>query len=63
MKQKLADIILFASRKAFKKGKLISGEFPAVEIGEPKTAAHGDFSTNFAMVMASAQKMPPRKFA
>lgn len=63
MKQKLADIILFAARKAFEKGELSSGEFPAVEIGEPKTAAHGDFSTNFAMVMASAQKMPPRKFA
>jgi len=63
MRQKLADIILFAARKAFEKGRLASGEFPAVEIGEPKTAAHGDFSTNFAMVMASAQKMPPRKFA
>jgi arginyl-tRNA synthetase len=63
MKQKLADIIIFAARKAFEKGKLASEEFPAVEIGETKTAAHGDFSTNFAMVMASAQKMPPRKIA
>jgi arginyl-tRNA synthetase len=63
MRQKLSDIILFASRKAFEKGKLASEEFPAVEIGEPKTATHGDFSTNFAMVMASAQKMPPRKIA
>ena len=63
MKQKLADIILFAARKAFEKGKLASEEFPAVEIGEPKTATHGDFSTNFALVMASVQKMPPRKIA
>ncbi|RPH48227.1 MAG: arginine--tRNA ligase [Desulfobacteraceae bacterium] len=63
MKQKLADIIFFAARKAFEKGKLASGEFPGVVIGEPKTASHGDFSTNFAMVMASAQKMPPRKIA
>lgn len=63
MRQKLADIILFAARKAFEKGKLASEEFPGVEIGEPKTATHGDFSTNFAMVMASAQKMPPRKIA
>lgn len=63
MKQKLADIILFAAKKAFEKGKMVSDEFPAVEIGEPKTAMHGDFSTNFAMVMASAQKMPPRKIA
>jgi len=63
MKQKLADIILFAARKAFEKGKLASEEFPAVEIGEPKTAMHGDFSTNFALVMASVQKMPPRKIA
>ena len=63
MRQKLTDIILFAARKAFEKGKLASEEFPGVEIGEPKTAAHGDFSTNFAMIMASAQKMPPRKIA
>jgi arginyl-tRNA synthetase len=63
MKQKLADIILFAARKAFKKGKLASGEFTAVEIGEPKSAAHGDFATNYAMVIAAAQKMPPRKIA
>lgn len=63
MRHKLANIILFASRKAFQKGKLSSGEFPVVEIGEPKTASHGDFSTNFAMVMASAQKMAPRKIA
>jgi len=63
MKQKLADIILFAARKAFEKGKLASEKFPAVEIGEPKTATHGDFSTNFAMVTASAQKLPPRKIA
>ncbi len=63
MKQKLADIILFAAIKAFEKGKLASGEFQAPEIGEPKTAAHGDFSTNFALVMASVQKMAPRKIA
>lgn len=63
MKQKLADIILFAARKAFKKGKLTSEELPAVEIGEPKISSHGDFSTNYAMVIASAQKMPPRKIA
>ncbi len=63
MKQKLADIILFAAGRAFEKGKLGSNEFPAVEVGEPKTASHGDFSTNFAMVMASLQKMPPRKIA
>ncbi len=63
MKQKLADIILFASRKAFEKGKLASGEFPFVEIDEPKASAFGDFSTNFALVMASVQKMAPRKIA
>ena len=30
---------------------------------KPKVEAHGDFSTNIAMVMASLQKMPPRKVA
>ena len=48
---------------AHAKGLLSSADFPEVNLEKPKVEAHGDFSTNFAMVMASLQKMPPRKVA
>ncbi|MBU3949271.1 MAG: arginine--tRNA ligase [Proteobacteria bacterium] len=63
MKNILSDILLSAAKKAFDKQKLTSSDFPAFGIEEPKLSTHGDFSTNFAMVMASLQKMPPRKIA
>lgn len=63
MKQNIKDIIIQAMTDAFEKGDLPSSEFPSVEIGEPKFESHGDFSTNISMVMASVQKMPPRKIA
>jgi arginyl-tRNA synthetase len=63
MKQKLQDLIYSAAQNAFKKGNLPSGDIPEVEIEEPRADAHGDFSTNIAMVMAAVQKMAPRKIA
>lgn len=63
MKHILSDIILSAAKKAFDKNKLSSNNFPSFTIEEPKLTTHGDFSSNFAMVMASIQKMPPRKIA
>lgn len=63
MKQKIKSIILRAATDAYEKGALPVPDFPDVEIDEPKAAAHGDFSTNISMVMASVQKMPPRKIA
>ncbi len=56
-------MILAAAKKAYRRGVLQTDEFPVVEIEEPQLEAHGDFSTNFAMIMASAQKMPPRDIA
>ncbi len=63
MKSKIEDLILNAVRSAHQKGDLPSADIVAAEVEEPKAASHGDFSTNIAMVMASAQKMPPRKIA
>ena len=63
MKQKLKNIIKKAARVAHEKGNLPSADIPEAEVDEPKAAAHGDFSTNIAMVMASTQKMAPRKIA
>lgn len=63
MKQTIRKIILDAALKAKKNGELPSENFPQIEIETPKIESHGDFSTNFAMIMASIQKMPPRKIA
>jgi arginyl-tRNA synthetase len=67
MKQKIKNIILQAAADAHKNGLLPSAIFPPADVEAPKTEAHGDFSTNIAMVMASVQnrliKKPPRKIA
>jgi len=63
MKQKIEKLIRRAIQKAHQKGNLPSADFVEAEVEEPKADAHGDFSTNIAMVMASAQKMAPRKIA
>lgn len=58
MKTKIENIIIKACKKAFKKDNL-----PDVIVEVPKEEAHGDFSTNMAMITASILKMPPRKIA
>ena len=63
MKQKIKDLIYKAALNAHKKGDLPSSEFPDVEVEAPRVESHGDFSTNIAMVMASIQKMPPKRIA
>ncbi len=56
MKQKIKNLILLAVRSAHQKGDLPSDDIVETEVDEPKAEAHGDFSTNIAMVMASVQK-------
>ncbi len=63
MKQKIKNMIYNASKDAYDKRDLPSSDFPEIEIEVPKAESHGDFSTNISMVMASIQKMPPRKIA
>ena len=63
MKNRIKKLIIEAASEAHAKGLLSSADFPEVNLEKPKVEAHGDFSTNFAMVMASLQKMPPRKVA
>ena len=63
MKQKIKELILHAADYAYKNGELPSSDFPCIEVEEPKADLHGDFSTNIAMIMASVQKMQPRKIA
>ena len=63
MKQKIKTLITEAVHRAVAKGIFSAQELPDVEIEIPKNEAHGDFSANIAMVMASAQKRAPRKIA
>jgi arginyl-tRNA synthetase len=63
MKTAIKRFILEAARVAANKGALNNDNFPSVDVEEPKVALHGDFSTNFAMVSASVQKMAPKKIA
>ncbi|HUV50684.1 MAG TPA: arginine--tRNA ligase [Anaerolineae bacterium] len=63
MKQKIKNLILKAALNAHEKGDLPSSEFPDVEVDAPRIESHGDFSTNIAMVMASVQKMQPKRIA
>lgn len=63
MKAKITSLILQAAGRAVDSGALVSADFPEFAVEEPKHEAHGDFSTNIAMVMASVQKMAPRKIA
>ena len=63
MKKLIKKIIISGAKKAFKKGLLKTEIFPNMDIEQPKHDAHGDLSTNFAMISASVQKMPPRKIA
>ncbi len=63
MKRKIKNLINSALSAAYASGDLNSPEFPEVLIEEPKVEAQGDFATNLAMIMASTQKMAPRKIA
>ena len=63
MKQKIKEFIIDAAGRAHRQGDLPSADIPRVEVDEPRADAHGDFSTNIAMLMASTQKMAPRKIA
>ena len=63
MKDTIRTIVLKAARAAFEKGDLPSDQVPDMEIETPRHDNQGDFSTNYAMVSASIQKMAPRAIA
>jgi len=63
MKDQLRDIIIQALEACFADGSLASGTIPAIVIEKPAHAEHGDFATNAAMLMAKAERKPPRAVA
>lgn len=63
MKSLLKELIRHAADRAHAAGALPHDLFPEAEIDVPKVEAHGDYSTNFALVAARSQKMAPRQVA
>ncbi len=63
MKDAIKKIVVDAAEQAFENGMLPSDQIPDIQIEETKHQTHGDYSTNFAMISASIQKMSPRKIA
>ena len=63
MKNRIRQLIAASALLAHEKGRLPSADFPEIHVEVPKLETHGDFSTNFAMLMAATQKMAPRKIA
>lgn len=63
MKTSIQNMVQEALTKAHTNGKLPSGDFPDINVEEPRVETQGDFAVNTAMVMAKTQKMAPRKIA
>ncbi|MGD8513627.1 MAG: arginine--tRNA ligase [Deltaproteobacteria bacterium] len=64
MKDKLGLMVQRALKSAFASGQLRPvSVLPSIGLETPKTPAHGDYSTNIAMAMASYQKRRPHDIA
>jgi arginyl-tRNA synthetase len=65
MKSKLQILLGDAVRVCIDKGLIEADAVPVIEIDIPKDAAHGDYASNVAMVLASRTKgsLPPRRIA
>ncbi len=63
MKETLSALLRNAWKKAVSAQHLSSALNGEPLIEEPKQEAHGDFSTNLALVMAREEKKPPKKIA
>lgn len=63
MKNQLENVLSRALVRAYEKKLLSSNQFPEISVEASSHAAHGDFATNIAMLMARSQKMAPHKIA
>ncbi|OPY17580.1 MAG: Arginine--tRNA ligase [Syntrophus sp. PtaB.Bin075] len=63
IKHRLTMLVKNAVDGCVAEGLLAGGNFPPVEMEMTKDTVHGDYATNFAMVMASHARMNPRKIA
>ncbi len=63
VRDQLADLLRAALQAAHADQSLPELPLPAIELARPKVAAHGDYASNVAMVLAKTAKMPPVKIA
>ena len=63
MKELVKESLRMAMESCFADGSLTSGQYPAAIIEIPANPEHGDFATNAAMLLAKAEKKPPRLVA
>ncbi len=65
MKHRLQILLENAVKACIDKGLIEADVIPSIEIDIPKDAAHGDYASNVAMVLASRarRKLPPRRIA
>jgi len=63
IKHRLTALVEEAVTACVADGLLAPGSFPPVEMEMTKDAAHGDYATNFAMILASSARTNPRKIA
>lgn len=63
MKELVRQLVREQLEECFADGTLTSGPLPAPVIEKPAHAEHGDFATNVAMLLAKAEKKPPRVIA
>jgi arginyl-tRNA synthetase len=63
MKEVVKKSILTAIESCFADGSLTSGQIPPIVVEKPAHEEHGDFASNVAMLMAKAEKKPPRAVA
>ncbi len=63
IEKKLSELIEASIAACRRDGTIPEGAMPAIEISVPKQEAHGDFSTNVAMVLAAQAGAKPRELA
>jgi arginyl-tRNA synthetase len=63
VKENLREIITGSLRKLKDNGLISTDPLPVAQIEIPKDPRHGDFATNIAMILASAEKKNPRQLA
>jgi arginyl-tRNA synthetase len=63
VKENLREIITGSLRKLKESGFISTDPLPIAQIEIPKDPRHGDFATNIAMILASAEKKNPRQLA
>jgi len=63
LKQLIRELLSAAAEAARGAGELAFEVLPAFEVETPKIAAHGDFASNLALVLASQARRAPRQIA